>query len=359
MEKPVADGEIKVAVVEADKSKKPKPPSLCALYRYATFKDGLYLAAGSLAVLISGCNQPLQLVVFGRLMDSFNITDKAAVKDQVLFFAGMYALLGMQQLLTVAVQTSCFATVAARQAQRMRLAYFRSLVRKPMTFFDAPGCDAGALASSVMEKAAIVQVGIGDDLAQLAQRGLAFIVGFGAAMYFCWQLALVSFAAVPLLAVVVGAANAAYARATKNSAQLLDSATSTPLEAVGAIRTVHAFGREAALLDKYATACRHARKQGLAQGRASAFLEAVTSPIMYIMFGGCLWYGSSLVSGDMEVSSPYGSSRGAPDASPRSHCELSASISPQEHAYCRLIGVNGTRQDPDPWRCQTGGDVLT
>ena len=68
------------------------------------------------------------------------------------------------------------------------------------------------------------------------------------------------------LAVVVGVANAAYSRATKDSATLLDAATSTPLEAVGAIRTVNAFGREGALLSKYTQACKGARLQGLAQG---------------------------------------------------------------------------------------------
>ena len=254
--------------------------SFCSLYRYATARDGVYLGVGSLAVLVSGANQPLQLIVFGRLMDSFNITDRAAVREQVLFFAAMYALLGVQQFVTVALQTSCFSAVAARQAARMRLAFFESLARKPLAYFDAPGRDAGALASSVMEKASLVQVGIGDDLAQLGQRLLAFVLGFAASVFFSWQLALVSFAAVPLLAAVVAGANKAYARATKNGAALLDAATSTPLEAVGAIRTVHALGREKAVHERYVSACRSARRQGLAQGRAKAFLESVTSPIM-------------------------------------------------------------------------------
>ena len=322
---------VQVTVRDETPAKAKQPSvSLRGLYRYATFQDGLYLAAGSFAVFVSGVNQPLQLVVFGRLMDSFNITEREAVKSQVFFFAGMYALLGLQQIFSVSVQTACFSTVAARQAQRMRLAHFRALARRPMAYFDAPNRDAGALASSIMEKAALVQAGLGDDLAQLLQRVLAFVVGFFTAMYFCWQLALVSFAAVPLLAAVVGVANVAYARATKNSSNLLDAATSTPLEAVGAIRTVHAYGREMQLLDKYTAAVKGARLQGLAQGRAKAYLEAVTTPIMFVMFGGCLWYGSSLVSGDMEM-----------------------------YEHCRFVAADGTRQDPDPARCQTGGDVLT
>ena len=63
---------------------------------------------------------------------------------------------------------------------------------------------------------------------------------------------------------------------------------------------MHSFGREGALLDKYRTMCKSAMNLGLAQGRAKAFLEAAMSPIMFFMFGGCLWFGSHLVSSDMD-----------------------------------------------------------
>merc|ERR1740138_304168 len=29
------------------------------------------------------------------------------------------------------------------------------------------------------------------------------------------------------------------------------------------------------------------------------------------------------------------------------------------YEHCRFVAADGTRQDPDPARCQTGGDVLT
>ena len=155
------DGDVAVTIKgkkagEKQEQEKPASPSLRALYLYASKDDWKLMSAGFVAILVSGFNQPLQLVVFGRLMDSFNLTDKEEVKERVMFFAAMYAALGIQQLVTVAVQTSCFAKVAARQAERMRLAHFGALMRKPMAFFDAPGRDAGALASSVMEKAALV-----------------------------------------------------------------------------------------------------------------------------------------------------------------------------------------------------------
>ena len=328
-----ADGEIAVVAtkvdVVSDKKPRAKTTSLRSLYRYVDSTDRLYLTIGSLAVLVTGTNQPLQLVVFGRLMDSFNgDSDRDQVVDRVNLFAGLYASLGLMQLITNSLQSSCFSTVAARQARKQRVHYFRALTRQSVGWFD--GRDPGALASSIIEKTTHVQVGLGDDLAKLIQQGLSFVFGIGSAMYFCWPVALVSTCAIPLLAIVITLANAAYSKATSGSSDVLDEAASTPLEAVGAIRTVQAFGQERPLLARYRRLCTDASEMGIQLGRARAGLEGTMAPIMFVMFGSCLWFGSKLVADDMDT-----------------------------HVECRLVDAQGALQAPDPLKCTTGGTVLT
>ena len=315
-----------------DKSEAPATTSLRCLYRYSTIIDWWLLAFGALAVLVSGSNQPLQLVVFGQLMDSFNGNeDKEEVRQRVFLFAGLYAALGVQQMVTNSVQTACFAKVAARQASFLRQAYFRALVRRPISWFD--GQDPGALASSIMDKTNQVQVGIGDDLVKLIQQTLAFVIGLGVAFVFCWQVAAVAAAAVPVLAFVIGVANVAYGRATKGSNDVLDAATSTPLEAIGAIRTVQALGQERSLLEKYRGLCSTAAEHSIQMGRARAALEGTIAPIMFFMFGSCLWFGSSMI---------------ADDADRDPACRL-----------VRFYNSSWELQSPDPIECVTGGSVMT
>ena len=315
-----------------DKSEAPATTSLRSLYRYSTILDWWLLAFGALAVLVSGSNQPLQLVVFGQLMDSFNGNeDKEEVRQRVFLFAGLYAALGVQQMVTNSVQTSCFAKVAARQASFLRQAYFRALVRRPISWFD--GQDPGALASSIMDKTNQVQVGIGDDLVKLIQQTLAFVIGLGVAFVFCWQVAAVAAAAVPILAFVIGVANVAYGSATKGSNDVLDAATSTPLEAIGAIRTVQALGQERSLLEKYRGLCTTAAEHSIQMGRARAALEGTIAPIMFFMFGSCLWFGSSMI---------------ADDADRDPACRL-----------VRFYNSSWELQSPDPIECVTGGSVMT
>jgi len=73
----------------------------------------------------------VQLWLFGRILDSFNGTDKAQVIDDIHFFAMIYALLGVQIMITTALQIGCFSWVAARQMRIVRSKYFRALLAQP------------------------------------------------------------------------------------------------------------------------------------------------------------------------------------------------------------------------------------
>ena len=209
--------------------------SLRKLYRYATSGDLALLAAGTCAVVVSGANQPLQLVVFGGLLDSFNDESTSSVKNRILFFAAMYAALGVQQMITNSLQSAAYAKVAARQARRIRELYFQSLMNKPMAFVDTEG--GGQLASSVLEATSVMAVGMGDDLAKLLQQLLAFVFGLGTALFYSWRLALVSAAVVPFLGFVVAIANSAYNKQTQDSDSQTANAAAVALETLESIRT--------------------------------------------------------------------------------------------------------------------------
>lgn len=169
-------------LIDVVDDKKKDSVSIAGLFRYADGQDHVLLAVAAVAVAISGANQPLQLIVFGNLLDSFNDETAGSVKDNILFLAGMYALLGLQQMVTLSLQSACLAKVAARQVARVREYYFKALTRKPISFIDSQG--GGALATSVIDSTAIMQAGMGDDLAKLGQQLLAFIVGLAVALVY-------------------------------------------------------------------------------------------------------------------------------------------------------------------------------
>ena len=121
-----------------------KPPRRAQhILRYASCKDVAMYAAAFVTVMVSGLNQPAQLIIFGNLLDSFNTADTAEAVRLVHFFALMYAVVGIQQLITITLQTALATRVAAAQARRCREKYFAAVLSRPISWFDQS--DQGAV----------------------------------------------------------------------------------------------------------------------------------------------------------------------------------------------------------------------
>ena len=189
----------------APKTTKPdasEPPqaSLGELLSFADAKDGLLMSGGMLMVVVSAANQPAQLIIFGRILDSFNQSSDVAAL--VKFCALLYVLVGVQQFVTQFGQTASLAASAARQAGRWRAAHLRALLRQEVGWFD--GQEQGQLATSVMEAGLAIEDGLGEKLGLAAQFVLSFVFGFAVALYYCWPLALALAAVVPAIFGTIG-----------------------------------------------------------------------------------------------------------------------------------------------------------
>merc|ERR1719181_255578 len=180
--------------------------SLRECLTFATAGDLALMAVGLAAVVVSAANQPAQLIIFGTVLESFNQADGDVVR-LVQLCALLYVLVGVQQFVTQFAQTAALAASAGRQAARFRAAYLRALLRQEVGWFDT-GCGAaggaaggggasGELASAVMEDGLRFQDGLGEKLGLAVQFVLAFVLGFGVALWYCWPLALAMMAIVP------------------------------------------------------------------------------------------------------------------------------------------------------------------
>ena len=173
-----------------------KPPRRAQhILRYASCKDVAMYAAAFVTVMVSGLNQPAQLIIFGNLLDSFNTADTAEAVRLVHFFALMYAVVGIQQLITITLQTALATRVAAAQARRCREKYFAAVLSRPISWFDQS--DQGAVGASVLESTLAIQDGLGEKLTTALQGVFAFVFGLAVSLYYAWSLALVSVGALP------------------------------------------------------------------------------------------------------------------------------------------------------------------
>jgi ABC-type multidrug transport system fused ATPase/permease subunit len=136
------------------------PGKLLDVLRTADAKDKWFCLVGVATAVVSGANQPVSLIIFGNVLNSFNTSDEGDMESAIELLAVLYVVIAVQMFITQFLQTACMTSVAATQTKRIREDYFRALIVQPISFFDSK--DQGALATSVMESTLIIQDGIGE-----------------------------------------------------------------------------------------------------------------------------------------------------------------------------------------------------
>jgi len=304
------------------------PVTLNDLFYYADIKDKLYITCGLLTAIISGLNQPAQLIIFGSILDAFNNTTPEKSSKLVSFLAIMYLVVGFQQFCTNFSQTALMNMAAGRQIKKLRENYFKGLLRKDITFFDRS--DPGTLATSVMERTLIVQDAIGEKLALAFQFVIAFLGGISVALYYCWALALLMFGIIPVLAGLIGIAISDLTKATTKSTEAYNIAGSTAIQALGSIRTIYSLAVEKKEADRYNEALTQAESAGLERWWATGGITGLIGMVMWLAYALGLWFGAYLISRDME----------------------------NDPENCTYYTKNGNLHVPDTVKCVTGGHVM-
>uniref|UniRef100_A0A8C6KQ34 ATP binding cassette subfamily B member 11 n=1 Tax=Nothobranchius furzeri TaxID=105023 RepID=A0A8C6KQ34_NOTFU len=291
------------------------------LFRFATGKDMLMMAVGSVCAVLHGSAQPLMLLVFGLLTDTFidydielnelrderkecvnntvqwkwNYTgvqdltlplNLSAISNSTLemlvplanrscglldiehemtLFAFYYVGIGVSVFLLGYFQISMWVTAAARQIQLIRKMYFSKVMRMEIGWFDCTS--VGELNTRMSDDINKINDAIADQVAIFVQRFTTFVCGFSIGFVKGWKLTLVIIAASPLIGV---------------------GASTLPL-------TVAAFGGERKEVERYDKNLISAQRWGIRKGIIMGFFTGYMWLIIFLCYALAFWYGSTLV----------------------------------------------------------------
>ena len=270
--------------------------TMSELLSHADGKDKIAMFVGIGAAILSGANQPAQLVVFGTLLNTFNGAGDDDMFEQIRFLSLMYLILACQMFICQFLQTSCLVYAASRQIKRLRELYFATLLSQNVAYFDE--VNQGEIATSVIESTIIIQDGMSEKLAIGIQSAAAFVAGFCVALYYTWQLTLLLLAVVPVMITIVACA-AAFG--PKASSDTYNAAGSAAQEALGGIRTVFAFGAEKRESDRYAKSVGQAEVEGIKKATSTGAIAGFFIFVMWNTYALGLWFGSKLIADDMDA----------------------------------------------------------
>ncbi|KAH9286837.1 Multidrug resistance protein 1A [Echinococcus granulosus] len=264
----------------------------CGLFRYAKPLEVLMFAFGILCSAGLGALFPISMAIFADMVDRlirnfFRAAD--LIEEQVPFFV----YLAISSLVLGFVQMYFLTLSSKRQARRIRLLFFDSLIRQDAGWMDskASGSLISLLSSSVPE----IQSGIGNRVGSFVRDAVLFLGCIIMAYAKGWKLALVASASLP----VIGASFAFLAFALKyfntKEIQAYSEAGGIAGEVLSSIRTVFAYGGQKRTYERYANELYKAERTGIRKGMAIGAGNGFVSLSIFSAAALCLWYGITLV----------------------------------------------------------------
>ncbi|KAK5847663.1 hypothetical protein PBY51_016773 [Eleginops maclovinus] len=309
------------------------------LFRYAGCKEVLMMVVGSICAVLHGSAQPLMLLVFGLLTDTFIEYDielnelkderKECVNNTIVWknyteFNGMnqseWAIMNNETVKTCGIldieyemtnfalyyvgigaavfvlgyfQISLWVMAAAKQIQLIRNLYFRQVMRMEIGWFDCTS--VGELNTRMSDDINKINDAIADQVAIFLQRFTTFVCGFCVGFVKGWKLTLVIVAASPLIGVGAGLMALFVAKLTGMELQAYAKAGAVADEVLTSIRTVAAFGGEMKEVHRYDKNLISAQRWGIRKGLIMGFFTGYMWLIIFLCYGLAFWYGSSLV----------------------------------------------------------------
>ncbi|KAK9126626.1 hypothetical protein Scep_015472 [Stephania cephalantha] len=286
----------------------PQPVGFFELFRFSDGLDCVLMAIGTLGAVVHGCSLPVFLRCFADLVNSFgaNTNNVDKMMQEVLKYALYFLVVGASIWASSWAEISCWMWSGERQTARMRVAYLEAALNQDVQYFDtevrtsdvvfAINSDAVMVQDAISEKASTEHTTpfaqfLGNFIHYMATFVSGFVVGFAAV----WQLALVTLAVVPLIAVIGGIHTTTLAKLTSKNQDALSKAGGTAEETLTQIRTVMSFVGESRALNAYSSALKVAQRIGYRIGLAKGIGLGATYFTVFCCYALLLWYGGYLV----------------------------------------------------------------
>ncbi|KAL3308298.1 hypothetical protein Ciccas_013172 [Cichlidogyrus casuarinus] len=228
------------------------------------------------------------------MINSFsNPTDFA---NQVNNSSKWLAVLALASFVVAFFNNFLLSFVARKQAARIRLLYFKSILNQDLAWFDET--PTGTLISSLSENIHKIQVGIGSKLGHFIQYMCTFTSGIIIGFVYNWKLTLVALATLPAIVLGIGIFGAIMMIFTKKESEAYAKASSVAGEVLSAIRTVVAFGNQNKEVNRYSSELEGARKVGVKKAMAVNGSLGMISFFIFSAIALMFWYGVKLMIDD-------------------------------------------------------------
>eukprot|EP00386_Alphamonas_edax_P014233 GDKI01043790.1.p1 GENE.GDKI01043790.1~~GDKI01043790.1.p1 ORF type:complete len:1433 (+),score=480.23 GDKI01043790.1:114-4412(+) len=271
-----------------------KPASIGQMYRYTGPLDWFLMVCGVICAMAQGASMPLFFVVLGQLVNELG----GGSTDFWPIIRWLLILMGCTYFVSF-VELSSFEIVGERISRKIRVQYFRAIMRQEMGWFDTH--DPGELSSRIAEDVVIIREGLGAKSAQGFENLSMFCAGFIIGFIQSWELTLVVTSCLPLIAITcVFLISSMHTASTKSQAAFSESG-SIAEEAFANFRTLAAFTNEKNIFKKFCDKLAMADRALVLGATATGVGLGSMMCTLFLTFGLGFWYAGKLVADSKEA----------------------------------------------------------
>ncbi len=267
---------------------RPKAP-LTALRPLVPFalRYRIRIAAGLLALACASASTLIVPIAMRRVIDHGFSEDGSGVID-----AYFLALLGVVLCfaLSSAARVYTVVTLGERVVADLRAAVFARLTTLDPAFFDK--AQSGEIVSRLTADATQIKAAFGVSISILLRNLFLFIGAVAMMVITSPSLSVLVLAAIPVIVFPLIFSGRGVRRRSRAAQDRLAEASAYAAEAVGAVRTMQAFGRSADTAARFKAASEEAYGAAQASIKARALLTGVAIFLISASVVGVMWYGA-------------------------------------------------------------------
>jgi len=296
------------------------PVKFYQLFKYSTVGEKLWLAIGSLAIILEGVATPLLTYCFGEVLNIFTDREKnkylsALPPDHALYeekipenvFLSnvrkqiyLFLTLGIVAFLCSSIWYYIFTVTGARQTTRIRLLAFSSMLKQSISWHETK--NAGELTGSIVSDTLTIQDGISDKIGRFIVQMITITGCLILAFYRCWKLTLILVTGIPIISISGTILGTNMAKLGRQSAFAFIKASGVAQQSFSMIRTVNSFCAEKQELQRYKNALAVTLKIGMKRAHVLGICLGVVFAVSYIIYGAAFFFGVRFVNGGKTTS---------------------------------------------------------
>ncbi|MDR7038189.1 MULTISPECIES: ABC transporter transmembrane domain-containing protein [Methylobacterium] len=260
--------------------------ALRPLIPFASAYRGRILAAFVSLLFASGATLVVPIAMRRVIDHGFSPEGHSVIDAYFLALLGVVAVLALSS----AARYYTVVTLGERVVADLRSAVFRRLTVLDPAFFDK--AQSGEIVSRLTADATQVKSVFGVSISILLRNAFLFVGAVAMMVITSPQLSVLVLAAIPLIVFPLILSGRGVRRRSRAAQDRLADASAYAAEAVGAVRTMQAFGMGRATADRFARASENAYGAARASITARALLTGVAIFLISSSVVGVMWYGA-------------------------------------------------------------------